>query len=203
MGTDEFAKSEEAGFRKGKFGVEIFALNGFENLKVDDGVADEVISSDVAKIKGKSKSVMQNWGKGISLLKSGEVGHWWNQIMVWATAKDDTLRGSGFGLDNARIYLAKHSSRSFAANGICRIVQCKDSDMAVVDLEEHSTIVFKENANPTDGKALGDDGADGIGKGVSKSKARGLVNAQLDMEISIGLEALEGKKKLEPESSKQ
>ncbi|MBA0788264.1 hypothetical protein Gotri_026714 [Gossypium trilobum] len=84
MGTEGFAKSEEVGFRKGKFVVEIFALNGFENLKVDDGVVDEAISSDVAKIKGKSKSVMQNWGKGISLLKNGEVGLWWNQIMVWA-----------------------------------------------------------------------------------------------------------------------
>ncbi|MBA0570540.1 hypothetical protein Golob_004181 [Gossypium lobatum] len=52
--------------------------------KVDDGVVDEAISSDVAKIKGKSKSVMQNWGKGIALLKRGEVGLWWNKIIVWA-----------------------------------------------------------------------------------------------------------------------
>ncbi|MBA0696306.1 hypothetical protein Goari_002866 [Gossypium aridum] len=84
VGTEGFAKSEEVGFRRGKSGVDIFALNGLENLEVDDGVVDEAISSDVAKIKGKSKSVMQNWGKGISLLKRGEVGLWWNQIMVWA-----------------------------------------------------------------------------------------------------------------------
>ncbi|MBA0870387.1 hypothetical protein Goshw_011741 [Gossypium schwendimanii] len=48
-GSIESINDEEVGFRKGKFGVEIFALNGLENLEVDDGVVDEAISSDVQK----------------------------------------------------------------------------------------------------------------------------------------------------------
>ncbi|PPE02866.1 hypothetical protein GOBAR_DD00121 [Gossypium barbadense] len=47
-------------------------------------------------------------------------------------------------------------------------------DGKILDPLKHSKTVFKENDNPNDGKALGDDGTDGIGKGVSNSKARGL-----------------------------
>ncbi|MBA0568769.1 hypothetical protein Golob_006239 [Gossypium lobatum] len=93
-----------------------------------------------------------------------------------------------------------------------------------LDLGKHLAVVFKENANPNNGEALGDDIIDKSGKFFSFFKARGsgdkgdssknvplteslnsmveLINAQLDMEISKGLKALKGKHTLGSGNSK-
>ncbi|MFQ6643681.1 hypothetical protein Gotur_017713 [Gossypium turneri] len=71
-----------------------------------------------------------------------------------------------------------------------------------LDLGKHLAVVFKENANPNNGEALGDNITDKIPLTKSLNSMVELINAQLDMEMYKGLKALKGKHTLGSGNSK-